>query len=153
MSEDNAGVLVFPPLLFTICLVAGIVAHLLVGDHAPLPVWVRVAGGVLGAGAISIALWGQRVMTAAGTNIHPGQPTTAIVDAGPFAYSRNPLYLTLILLFAGIGVALASPVCLAFLLPLVVVLRWGVIAREERYLEAKFGDAYRGYKARVRRWV
>ena len=153
MSEDHPGVLIFPPLLFTICLAAGVVAHFLIGDHAPLPLWVRIAGGVAGVGAIPIALWGQRVLRAAGTNIHPGQPTTAIVEAGPFAYSRNPLYLTLILLFAGIGIALASPVYLAFLLPLVAVLRWGVIAREESYLEAKFGDAYRAYKARVRRWV
>ena len=153
MSEDRPGVVIFPPLLFAICLASGVIAHAVVGDHAPIPVWARVAGGVFGAGSIPLALWGQRVMRSAGTNIHPGQPTTAIVETGPFAFSRNPLYLTLILLFVGIGIALASPVFLAFLLPFVVVLRWGVVAREERYLETKFGESYRAYKARVRRWV
>jgi protein-S-isoprenylcysteine O-methyltransferase Ste14 len=108
---------------------------------------------VLAVAAIAFALWGQRVMRAAGTNIRPDLPTTAIVSDGPFAFTRNPLYLTLLVLYAAIGVAAASPPFLVGLVPFFVVLRFGVVAREERYLEAKFGDVYRGYKARVRRWI
>ena len=92
-------------------------------------------------------------MKAAGTNVHPGMPALAIVEAGPFAFTRNPLYLSLILLLTAIGLALASPAFLVFVVPLVLVLHFGVVFREERYLEAKFGDAYRGYKGRVRRWL
>ncbi|HZN53866.1 MAG TPA: isoprenylcysteine carboxylmethyltransferase family protein [Candidatus Polarisedimenticolaceae bacterium] len=153
MTEDNPGVLVFPPLLFSICVLAGLILHFTMGVHAAFPMWVRLGGVALGIASMAFAWWAQRVMRAAGTNIHPGQPTTAIVEQGPFAHTRNPLYLSLTLLFVGIGIALASPAFLALLLPFVAILRWGVIAREERYLDAKFGDTYRSYKARVRRWV
>jgi protein-S-isoprenylcysteine O-methyltransferase Ste14 len=80
-------------------------------------------------------------------------PALAIVERGPFAISRNPLYLSLIALFTMIGVVLASPAFLVLVVPLVLVLHFGVVLREERYLDAKFGEAYRGYKARVRRWL
>ena len=103
--------------------------------------------------AIAFALWAQRIMRAAGTNIRPDQPATAIVSEGPFVFTRNPLYLTLLALYAGIGIALASTTFLAVIVPLALVLHFGVVLREERYLEAKFGDVYRDYKSRVRRWI
>ena len=75
------------------------------------------------------------------------------MTGGPFRYSRNPLYLGLILLYAGIATAVDAVVVLVFLVPAVVVLYYGVIVREERYLERAFGEDYRSYKARVRRWL
>ncbi len=119
---------------------------------APSP-WLRGLGGVLAVGAIALAIWGRRTMKAAGTNVDPSLPALAIVSGGPFAFTRNPLYLALIVLFTAIGLALADPSFLVFLLPLTLVLQFGVVLREERYLDAKFGDVYRGYKARVRRWI
>jgi len=92
-------------------------------------------------------------MKASGTNVRPDRPALTVVRSGPFARSRNPLYLALFLLLAGIGVAAASPGILAMSVPLLVVLRLGVIAREERYLEAKFGEEYLAYKRAVRRWL
>ena len=152
-TNDHPGVVVFPPLLFVICAVGGLIAHVVCSYRLPLAPWVPWAGGALGLTAGLLALWGQRTMTAGGTNIRPSLPALAIVAGGPFAFTRNPLYLALILLFTGIGVALRSPAFLVFLAPLALVLHFGVVLREERYLEAKFGVVYAGYKTRVRRWI
>jgi len=65
---------------------------------------------------------------------------------------RNPMYIGLLLLTGGIGIALASDWTLVLLVPTALILHYGVVLREERYLEAKFGDAYRRYKAKVPRW-
>jgi len=151
--DDNPGVVIFPPLLFALCVVAGVIAHFLCPYRLGLSPWIGRLCGALALGAAALALWGQRTMKAAGTNIHPGMPALAIVDGGPFAFTRNPLYLSLIVLFIGIGGMLASPAFLEFGVPLVLVLHFGVVLREERYLDAKFGDAYLAYKARVRRWI
>jgi protein-S-isoprenylcysteine O-methyltransferase Ste14 len=150
---DNPGVLVFPPLLFAICLVCGVVAHFVCPYHLALSPWLRGLGGALGTGAVAFAFWGERTMKAAGTNVRPDLPAIAIVSNGPFAFTRNPLYLAVLAFFTGIGIALDSPAFLAVLVPMFVVLHVGVVRREELYLEAKFGDVYRGYKARVRRWI
>jgi len=152
-ANDHPGVVIFPPLLFLICVACGAVAHVLCPYRLPLGPWARWVGGALGLAALLIALWGQRTMKAAGTNVRPSLPALAIVAGGPFVFTRNPLYLALILLFTGIGLALRSPAFLAALAPLALVLHFGVVLREERYLEAKFGELYRGYKLRVRRWI
>jgi protein-S-isoprenylcysteine O-methyltransferase Ste14 len=81
------------------------------------------------------------------------QPVRALVTTGIHGWSRNPIYVGMFLLYAGIGIAAPSPWVLILALPLVVILRYGVVAREEAYLERRFGDAYRDYKARVRRWL
>jgi protein-S-isoprenylcysteine O-methyltransferase Ste14 len=151
--DDHAGVLIFPPLLFVICVVGGLIAHYFCPYRLALSPWTRGLFGALAIGVIAFAIWGQRTMKAAGTNVHPGMPALAIVANGPFAFSRNPLYLSLITLLTAIGLALASPAFLAFVVPLFFVLHYGVVLREERYLHAKFGDVYRRYKERVRRWI
>src|SRR5439155_5893793 len=88
-----------------------------------------------------------------GTSILPGGPTNQILQTGPFRLSRNPLYLGLIALDAGL--ALITPSTWAVLsLPIgIAALRWGAIAPEEKYLAAKFGADYDAYRARVRRWL
>ena len=151
-GRDNPGVLIFPPLLFALCLLAGIAIHAVTPAGLRAPAWVRGAGLAMAVGAIVHALWGERTMKAAGTNVRPSLPALAIVRSGPFAYSRNPLYLSLVLLLAGIGIAVPSIPILAMVIPLVAVLRFGVIAREERYLAEKFGQTYRDYQRTVRRW-
>jgi len=152
-SGDHPGVLIFPPLLFAIGVACGVIAHLVCPYRLPFGPWLRGLGGALGVAAVFFAIWGERTMKAAGTNVRPNLPALAIVSNGPFAFTRNPLYLAVLTLFAGIGIALASPAFLAVLVPMFLVLLVGVVRREERYLEAKFGDVYRGYKARVRRWI
>ena len=152
-TDDKPGVVIFPPLLFSLCVLCGLIAHFICTYRLRLSPWIGRSFGALAFGALALAIWGQRTMKAAGTNIHPGMPALAIVQRGPFAFTRNPLYLSLILLYIAIGVMLASPAFLAFVVPLVFVLHVGVVLREERYLDAKFGAAYRGYRTRVRRWI
>jgi protein-S-isoprenylcysteine O-methyltransferase Ste14 len=80
------------------------------------------------------------------------QPTTALVTVGPFRYSRNPIYMALTLLDVGVALLINALWILLLVIPAVLVLRYGVIAREEAYLTRKFGDAYRQYTTQVRRW-
>ncbi len=92
-------------------------------------------------------------MERAGTNVNPREPTTALVVSGPFRFSRNPLYVALTLMYAGLAVVANAFWVLVLLVPVLLVLHSGVVRREERYLEAKFGEAYRQYRARVRRYL
>ena len=92
-------------------------------------------------------------MRRAGTNVRPDQPATTIVMGGPFRFTRNPLYVGTTGLYVGVALLVDALRPLVLLVPLLAIVEWGVICREERYLEAKFGDAYRTYRARVRRWL
>ncbi len=152
-AEDHPGVLIFPPLLFGICFVAGIVALFICPYRLAFSPSALGGGAALGIVAVGLVIWGKRTMEAAGTNVRPDQPSLAIVSNGPFAFTRNPLYLGVLGMFAGFGIALLSPAFLTMLIPLFLVLRFGVVRREERYLETKFGAAYLDYKSRVRRWI
>lgn len=152
-NKDNAGVVVIPPVMFLAALVLGFLIDWL-WPVALLPGSAQyVVGGILMAAALTFGLWGRFLFTRFGTNVEPYKPTTAIITSGPFAYSRNPLYLSLFVLYTGIAI-LADNVWLFVLgVPLFFIVRYGVIAREERYLEGKFGETYLSYKRRVRRWL
>jgi protein-S-isoprenylcysteine O-methyltransferase Ste14 len=113
----------------------------------------RILGAVLIVGAVAIAVPAFRAMARAGTSFRTERATTAIVTDGPFGYTRNPIYVALTLLYGGIALAINSLWVLLLIVPVLIVMRRGVIAREERYLEGKFGDAYLRYKQRVRRWL
>jgi protein-S-isoprenylcysteine O-methyltransferase Ste14 len=80
-------------------------------------------------------------------------PTTTIVDTGPYRFTRNPIYLGIFLGLVGLAIAFDSLWPLVTLVPFTLVIRYGVVAREEAYLERKFGHAYRRYRSRVRRWL
>jgi protein-S-isoprenylcysteine O-methyltransferase Ste14 len=113
----------------------------------------RVAGVVLLVASGILARSGEAAMKRAGTNIRPDQPSLALVSDGPFRFSRNPLYVAVTGLYLGITLLVNALWPLVLLVPALVVLQRGVIAREERYLEAKFGEPYRAYRSRVRRWI
>ena len=92
-------------------------------------------------------------MHRAGTNVDPYEPATAVVTGGPYRFTRNPMYVGFTLMYAGIS-ALFNALPPVLLLPVVQqLMRRGVIEREERYLERKFGDEYLQYKEKVRRWI
>ena len=150
---DNPGVIAPPPVIYLGFLVLGGVL-----DYT----WpVGLGAGAVGvlAGAALFALGGAIAFTAirqfrrAGTNFKTHEASTAIVTDGLYRYSRNPIYIALGLVYAGIAVAADGLWAMALLAPTLVVVRHGVIAREERYLEGKFGDEYLRYKASVRRWL
>lgn len=94
-----------------------------------------------------------RLFGRAGTPFRPTSPTAAIVRDGPYRVSRNPMYLGMAGLLAGLGVLLGSPCFGAAVAAFLVVVHFGVVLREERYLESVQGEAYRQYKRQVRRWL
>ena len=153
MNTDKPGVIILPPLLYGIAAVL----TLLLNWAWPLNILPHTAaiwsGVLLLLFSGALALWGKRAMKQAGTNINPLQPATCLVITGPFRFSRNPLYLSLTLLFAGLSLILNSLWGLIALAPVLAILHFGVILREERYLEAKFGESYRQYRTQVRRWL
>lgn len=112
-----------------------------------------LAGAALAVCGLVLIAMGTSRFVAAGTNIPPNLPTTALVVDGIYGRTRNPLYLGATLVYLGLGVAAGSLWAILLVVPLLWVINVGVIAREERYLERKFGDAYRAYKGQVRRWV
>jgi protein-S-isoprenylcysteine O-methyltransferase Ste14 len=152
-TSDNPGVIAFPPALYAGTLLIGLLLNF-VFPIGFLPRSVALALGVLAiicAGLIVISA--VRAMSRARTAINPSHPTTVIVSDGVFSLSRNPIYLSMTLLYIGIALLFGALWVLLLLLPLLVIVQIGVVKREEIYLEGKFGSEYLRYKARVRRWV
>ena len=102
---------------------------------------------------LTIATFALRQFAAAGTSYQTRDPAHVLLTHGLYRHSRNPVYVGLLGVYVGVGLALDIPWILGLGLPAVALVRYGVIAREERYLEAKFGDPYVRYKAAARRWI
>ncbi len=152
-TRDASGVRFPPPLIY----VGGFVLGYLLDRAVPLTLTSWPLGEPLGWAlvAVGVALMGSAVMTfrRAGTSLNPAKPTTRVVVHGPYRFTRNPMYVGWVIVYLGC-VLLTNTVWPLVSLPVVLVLiSRAVIAKEERYLAAKFGDAYRAYKARVRRWL
>lgn len=154
-ERDTAGVLAPPPVLYGAGLVIGLVLHVLHPIHiaSSSGTVVRGAGVALVAIGLLLSASVMRVFRAAGTPVPPYRPTARLVFGGPYRYSRNPDYIGQALAYVGVALV-ANSWWPLFILPVVVfVVQRLVIEREERYLEAKFGEEYREYRARVRRWL
>jgi len=152
-EPDRAKLIAPPPILYLGALAIGL------GLHLAFPVRVlprgvaRVAGWIVCLFSAGLGMSGLWVLRKAGTSQNPRRPTTVLVVSGPFRISRNPLYLSLLFLYAGIALLVNSLWISLLVIPLVVVLRAGVIGPEEHYLERKFEDEYRRYRSQVRRWL
>jgi protein-S-isoprenylcysteine O-methyltransferase Ste14 len=151
----TAGVIARPPFLYLGCALLGLGLDYALPLPLPLPElalfrWVA-AGGLTLAGAAMFAA-GIGSFARARTPVPSNQPVRALVTTGIHGWSRNPIYVGMFLIYGGICAAALSPWMSVLALPLAVTLRYGVVAREEAYLERRFGDAYRDYRARVRRW-
>ena len=152
-EPDSSGVRLPPPLVYLAGLALGWALdawHPLGRPPAPLR-WTL--GGALAVAGLGLFLPALRLMRRARTAIAPTRPTTRLVVAGPFRVTRNPLYLSLLLVYAALAVLTGTLWALVLLPVVVAVLQRVVIVREEAYLERKFGDEYRAYRARVRRWI
>ncbi len=155
-ASDNAGVIAPPPLLAAAVVVLGVLLDWLFPAYVLAVLLDRPArialGALLFAAGVAIVVAAVRGFRSAGTNPEPWKPSTALVGTGIFGWLRNPMYVGGTLALAGLSVLLAADWMLVLTIVFVPVIHFGVVLREERYLEAKFGDAYRSYKARVPRY-
>jgi protein-S-isoprenylcysteine O-methyltransferase Ste14 len=152
-ERDNPGISVPPPLIYVVPLALG----LLLDRRAHLPFLPRGVSRGLGwsllGGGVVLNGWFLKTIRNAEVPIRTDRPVPRLTTEGPFRYTRNPSYLALAAIYAGIAV-LRNSVWAMLMLPLVVmVIQRGVIGREERYLERTFGEEYLAYKERVHRWV
>jgi protein-S-isoprenylcysteine O-methyltransferase Ste14 len=152
LRPDTAGVIAPPPLVFG----AAVGIGLLLQRARPLPILPpavgKPLGAVLAAAGIGLGLAAVRALQGAGTNVDPYEQTSAIVEGGPYGFSRNPIYVAMGLLGAGVGLLANAGWVLTLLPAAVAVVQKGVVEREEAYLTRLFPDAYPAYKGRVRRW-
>ena len=143
-----------PPLVFLGALVIGVILNIV----WPLPFLTdgRVGdlfGLVVALNSAAIAFWALRTMLRAGEQPDPGAPTRKIIIDGPFARTRNPIYLSFALFDIGVALLLNNLWIILALAVLMVYVDIGIVRREEHYLEQEFGDDYLEYKQSVRRWI
>ena len=153
-TADTANVIIRPPIAWALAVLAALALQW----RMPLPFMPAAApagwvGGAVFAIALALVAWAIATLTRAGSNVPTSMPTTTIVDAGPYRFTRNPIYLGMIVGLIGLAIAFDSLWLLVALMPFALVIRYGVVAREEAYLERKFGDVYRRYRSCVRRWL
>ncbi|HEX2128984.1 MAG TPA: isoprenylcysteine carboxylmethyltransferase family protein [Solirubrobacterales bacterium] len=153
-AKDTAGVPAPPPLIYLAVFLVGLGLELAFPVDGPAA-WVRVLGAAVGlAGFLALDGAATRAFLRARTSPIPFKPTTAIVTTGwPYGYTRNPMYLGMILLYCGFAFGFGVIWAFATLPLAIIAIDRLVIAREEPYLERKFGEPYREYKTRVRRWL
>lgn len=153
-TADNSNAIIHPPIPWALAFIGG----LAINWYYPLSilpiqfpnVWL---GAIIFAAGLMLALWAIVTMRQAGTALPINRSTTIIVDHGPYRFSRNPIYIGMFLGQIGLAAGFNSLWILIALVPFYIVIRYGVIAREESYLEHKFGEAYLSYKSRVGRWL
>ena len=153
-AAATADVIVRPPLAWALAVIAGLALGWFLPlrflpAHAPAA-WLGALVFVL---ALALFVWAIVTMTRAGSHVPTNRPTTAIVASGPYRFTRNPIYLGMCLGLIGLGIAFDDLWLLIVLVPFWLVIRYGVVAREEAFLERQFGDVYRAYRTRVRRWL
>jgi protein-S-isoprenylcysteine O-methyltransferase Ste14 len=158
MTEEDgtAGIRILPPFVY----LGGLIVGYLIWWFWPVPLvpdaWsfsIRVAGGVAVVLGVWLAIAAVMAFRRVGTSPDPHEPSTALAFGGPYRFTRNPMYVGMALFQGGLALAGNALWPLLALVPVIWVIRTQVIAREERYLEAKFGGEYRAFKERVRRWL
>ena len=152
-APDEAGIRIPPPLIFLVFLAIGLWAGSNFSWPGSWPIYIKLLGVVLILIGLALILASGSLFRKAKTHIEPWRPTKAIVDTGVYAFSRNPIYLGMVLAYLGIALAAESLIAIALVIPAIAIIRYYVIGREERYLERKFGPEYLAYKSRVRRWI
>jgi protein-S-isoprenylcysteine O-methyltransferase Ste14 len=143
----------FPPVIPIIALLLGWEMGRLWPIEVNWPAWSRWVGWVLFVTPPLLAFSAVRTFRRYHTAINPRGKVTTIVASGPFRYTRNPMYLSLLVLYVGGTLAFRLPWAAVLFVPVFLALHFGVIIPEEKHLEAAFGEPYRSYRQRVRRWL
>jgi len=153
-APTGPGVRLPPPVVF----LTGLGLGFLLQHWFPVPIAApgnpipRLLGGLLALGSAALAVWAFLTFRRAHTTVRPDRPAAALITQGPFRFTRNPLYLSLSLLQAGLALLANALWPGLMLLPVLLVIRYYVITREERHLAARFGADYEAYRQAVRRW-
>ena len=151
---DTAGLPLPPPFVVLGFLIAGLIVSVIFPINLlPLIALRLILGAVLVATGLFIASRAIRLMTLVHTPVDPFEPTSAIVTSGPYRFSRNPIYLGLALAYLGIALALNATWAVVLWPLMLIAMTYVIVVREEKYLEAKFGEVYVQYKSKVRRWI
>ena len=150
---NHAGVVFHPPVLLALVLVVGFLARRPVPLNFLPPAFSTSVGPLVTVMSFGVFFWAVYTMRTGDASIPTNEPTNAIVVGGPFRLSRNPIYVSMLLLQVAVGIWANSLWFLGLAVASAVLLWWGVISRKERYLEQKFGAEYLLYKGRVRRWL
>lgn len=154
-TEPSAGIIAPPPILYLGALLLGLIAQ----EIQAWPLFSVPDGGLRWVGVLLVILsvglvrWSFVALRRTGTTANPRVPSQALVVTGPFRWSRNPIYLAMTGLYLGVTLIANALAPLLLLVPLWVVMHFGVIRREERYLAKRFGPAYLAYTSTVRRWL
>jgi protein-S-isoprenylcysteine O-methyltransferase Ste14 len=153
-QNDSSGVRFPPPLLYALPWLAGwLLGRLVPVRWLPSITAVRLVGWPLVAAAVLLTGTAVGLFRALGNTPNPRKPVVALAVEGPYRWTRNPMYLGLAALYIGLAALFNTVWPLVFLPFVILLIQRLVIAKEERYLEAKFGQTFRDYKARVRRWI
>ena len=151
--RDSSGVISPPPLIYLVPLLIGLLLHWVAPVRFFPSTFQLIVGLPLIGIGIFLILWAVRVFKHTGTDISVSKPTTTIVAEGPYRFTRNPMYLSMTLTYLGIAISFNALWPLLLLPGVLLIMQFGVISREERYLEKKFGKEYLQYKGRVRPWI
>jgi protein-S-isoprenylcysteine O-methyltransferase Ste14 len=153
-ESDTPRVFVPPPLIFTGTLLVGLFADGRLSEGIPpSALGLRLAAAAVALAGLLLIVIALGLFRNRLTRPEPWQPATALVTGGLYRFTRNPMYLGMAALYAGIALLFLSPVAVALLLPVVAIIDRLVIAREEAYLARRFGSAYETYRQSVRRWI
>ena len=151
--RDTVAFRLWPPIAIGAPVLVGWLVTLALGDPVDPGEWRVPLGWALVVFFVVWNGWALSLFARHETGLLPGQPTNAIIEEGPFRVSRNPLYVGLLALY--LGLALLAPTLWGLVLfpAAVLLIHWGAIRPEERYLHERFGAAYEDYTRRVRRWL
>ncbi|MDJ0885335.1 MAG: isoprenylcysteine carboxylmethyltransferase family protein [Desulfobacterales bacterium] len=154
-EQDSPGVNLMPPVIFFSCLITGSLLEFLIpiGFFLQASPLLLVAGLLLGGFGFVFMLTAHTTFERIGTYVHTNRPATTLVTQGAYRFSRNPMYLGGSAFFLGIALTAGSLWLMAAYLPLGLYLALYVIPREEAYMTRAYGDGYRAYCRRVRRWI
>ena len=154
-SDSNHPKIIAPPPRLYICtFLIGVALHIIYPDTiTDEKITTAIIGTALALISVGLVTWSFATMRSAKTSPNPYQPSAALVTQGPFKFSRNPIYVVMTGFYVGIAIIVNSAWILLLVMPLLALMQWGVIKREEIYLAKLFGETYTTYKTCVRPWL
>lgn len=152
-QNDHPDVVALPPFIYLAFLAAGLVLEFFWRTHVFTPTVRLTIGPLLFVAGMLLGFRAYRAFQRAETNVEVYKPANALVTTGPYRYTRNPIYISLTLAYIGGALLADSLWVLGLLVPVLAIIHYGVILREEQYLRSKFGATYERYQAAVRRWL